>query len=94
MSWYDRQRMLFDLAACELSYRQIGAKYGKTENNVKQLAWYYRAEIAKRRARLYAELRLACSGEKQYRVGVLKQIISEIDERITEIAEAAKSSGP
>jgi hypothetical protein len=40
MSWYNRQRMLFDLAARELSYRQIGAKYGKTENNVKQLAWY------------------------------------------------------
>jgi hypothetical protein len=61
----------------DLSYRQIGQKCGKTENNVQQFAWYYKKEIAEERARFYAELRLRCNGEKQYRVKVLKEIIED-----------------
>jgi DNA-binding NarL/FixJ family response regulator len=38
--WHKRQCMIADLAMGGLSYRQIGQKYGKTENNVRQFAWY------------------------------------------------------
>jgi uncharacterized protein (DUF2225 family) len=85
--WYKRQCMIAELAMGDLSYRQIGQKYGKTENNVQQFAWYYKKEIAEERARFYAELRLRCNGEKQYRVKVLKEIIEELNERLVEFAE-------
>ena len=42
--------MIAELAMGDLSYRQIGQKYSKTENNVQQLAWYYKKEIAEERA--------------------------------------------
>ena len=84
---YKRQCMIADLAMGDLSYRQIGQKYSKTENNVQQLAWYYKKEIAEERARSYAELRLRCNGEKQYRVKVLKEIIEEMNELLVEFAE-------
>jgi hypothetical protein len=61
--WYKRQCMIAELAMGDLSHRQIGQKCGKTENNVKQFAWYYKKEIAEERARSYAELRLRCNGE-------------------------------
>jgi hypothetical protein len=35
--------MSAELAMGDLSSRQIGQKYGKTENNVQQFAWYYNA---------------------------------------------------
>jgi hypothetical protein len=77
--------MIAELAMGDLSYRQIGQKYSKTEN-VQQFAWYYK-EIAEERARFYAELRLRCNGEKQYRMKVLKEIIEEMNERLVEFAE-------
>ena len=77
---YKRQCMIAELAMGDLSYRQIGQKYRKTENNVQQFAWYDKKEIADQRARFYAELRLRCTGEKQYRVKDLKEIIED-DER-------------
>jgi hypothetical protein len=79
--------MIAELAMGDLSYRQIGQKYGKTENNVQQFAWYYKKEIAEERARFYAEPRLRCDGEKQYRVKVLKEIIEKMNERLVEFAE-------
>ena len=45
-----RQRMIAELSMGGLSYRQIGQKCGKTENNVRQFAWYYKKEIAEERA--------------------------------------------
>jgi uncharacterized protein (DUF2225 family) len=80
----------------DLSYRQIGQRYGKTENNVQQFAWYHKKEIAEERGRFYAELRLRCNGEKQYWVKVLKEIIEEMNERLVEVAEVCNRlmSGP
>jgi hypothetical protein len=50
---YKRQCMIAELAMGDLSYRPIGQKYSKTENNVQQFAWYYNKEIADQRARFY-----------------------------------------
>ena len=42
--------MIAELAMGDLSYRQIGQKFGKTEINVQRFAWYYKKEIAEERA--------------------------------------------
>jgi hypothetical protein len=76
-----RQCMIAELAMGDLSYRQIGQKYGRPKTTSSNLLWYYKKEIAEERARFYAELRLRCDGEKQYRVKVLKEIIED-DERV------------
>jgi hypothetical protein len=55
--------------------------------HVQQFAWYYKKEIAKERAKFYADLRRRCDGRKQHRVDVLTQIIEEANEHIAELAE-------
>jgi hypothetical protein len=47
-----RMEMIHDLAARDLTYKQIGRKYGRKENAVKQFAHQNKAEIAQRRAEL------------------------------------------
>jgi hypothetical protein len=84
-------RMVLDLAAGEVTYRQIGARYGKKENAVKQFAFQNKVEVAKQPAWLYAKLHLACDGERRRRVRVLEQIISEIDDRLADLEETAKT---
>jgi hypothetical protein len=54
--WYKRRCMIAKLGIGDLCYRQIGQKYGKTENNVQQFAWYYKMEIGEERARCHAEV--------------------------------------
>jgi hypothetical protein len=73
--------MIAELAMGGLSYQQIGRKCGKTDNNRPAICLVLQEEIAEERARSYAELRLRCNGEKQYRVKVLKEIIEEMNER-------------
>ena len=50
--------MIFELAMGDLTYRQIGVKYGKSENTVKQFAWYHKGEIARIKEQFHAELAL------------------------------------
>ena len=71
----------------DLPYWRIGQKYGMTENAVKQFAWRSKGEIGERRAELLVGLRAACNGALQYRVNVLKQIITETSERLADLEE-------
>jgi hypothetical protein len=86
-----RMEMIHDLAARDLTYKQIGRKYGRKENAVKQFAIYNKAEIAVRRAELLMGLQAACDGRVQYRVNFLKQIVLEAQQRLEDLQQAWKA---
>jgi hypothetical protein len=86
-----RLEMIHDLAAKNLSYAQIGAKYGRKENAVKQFAFQNKREIGQRRAELLVGLRAACNGALQYRVDVLKQIVQECQDRLEDLRKLVQS---
>jgi hypothetical protein len=85
-----RMEMIHDLAARDLTYKQIGRKYGRKENAVKQFAHQNKAGIAQRRAELLVGLYAMCNGALRYRVRVLQQIVQEAQDRLEDLQEAWK----
>jgi hypothetical protein len=83
-----RLEMIHDLAARDLTYAQIGAKYGRKRNAIQQFAFQNKREIAQRRAELLVGLRAECDGVLRYRVRVLQQIVQEAQDCLEDLQEA------
>ena len=85
-----RMEMIFLIATGEYSYRQIGARYGRNENAMRQFAFDNKVAINQERARLRARQAVAFDGRLAYRDRVLKQIIDEADGVLAELKDAAE----